>query len=229
MPHSHPTTTTEAPDDGTAVPALAWLSVAAASAALNVSSKTVWRRARRGELTARKVAGERGAKVWEVRLDSTGQSNRPSGQNQTANRPKSPEIERKASGQTERTPNGQPAKATGQTDTVERGANAERMDEMKAEIAFLRNLVEAQQRDAVELRQSLKRALGLAPKQLTAGDATAIARDGPQRAQSGKVGKDSPATGNGQQRQSGARESAGIDYGAICDLIESDLLRKDSP
>lgn len=209
------------PDKTTATGA-AWLSVAGAAAALNVSPKTVWRRARAGELTARKVAGARGAKVWEVCLDSSGQTMRPSGQTQTANqtakRTQSPENEHEASGQTKRTPNGQAAKASGQSDaTGQREIETELRDQLAREREqnqFLRGLVEQRDRDAAELRASLREALRAMPRQLPAPPEAA------QIASANRVPSVAP-----DAVKSPAKREGGLTYSEIADELERGLNR----
>jgi hypothetical protein len=105
-----------------------------------------------------------------------------------------------------------------QSDATERDTNRERIAELKSEVAFLRNLVEAQQRDAVELRQSLKRALDIAPRQL---EAAPIEAQG--AAKSGAAGNDGPAMPEGAR--SGIERQGETDwnsvYGQIADQLES--------
>ena len=97
--------------------------------------------------------------------------------------------------------------------------NAERIAELKAEIAFLRNVVEAQQRDAVETRQALKRALDLAPKQLTTG----AAPDGQQREEIAGAPNNNHADQSAPQKpvkRDGATDWNSI-YGQIADELEA--------
>ena len=94
------------------------------------------------------------------------------------------------------------------------------LDRAHAEISFLRNVIEGQQRDAVETRQALKRALDLAPKQLTAGAAQPIATDAQQRDEIGAAGNHSPTNARGQQTPASAPKSAPITYDSIADELE---------
>ena len=196
------------PNESAPGAAVVWLSVAQAAAALGISSKTVWRRARAGELTARKVASERGGKVWEIALNPSGQTDRPTGQarpdTERPSKAQTPEIEREASGQTERPPSGQAAKPSGQSLSGEAGAAVQFTAHLIEENRFLRATVEQLQRDGAEVRAALREALKLAPKQLTAGessttDATAINR--PQAPQTDVAVKDSPATAKGLRKR----------------------------
>ena len=207
----------------------AWVSARDAAAALGVSEKTVWRRARAGDLIARKVTGARGALVWEIALGPTGQTNRPTGQTnrptgqeQPANRPKAPDSERK--------PGGQPDKPTGQIDDGAAPAlddtGARFMAHLEAENKFLRAALEQRDRDAAELRAALRAALKLtagdATPQLTAGDSADGARAGaasgvvasaPDREQIETL---DPATARGSS-------AAPLTYGDIADGLERDL------
>lgn len=212
----------------------AWLSVAAASAALKVSPKTVWRRARRGELTARKVKGARGVLVWEIAVNQCGQSMRPTGQTIPATipdkRPQSPENEREQTGQPMRPITGQPANVSALIGRIpDDDTGARFMAHLEAENKFLREALEQRDRDAAELRAALRAALSLTAKasapQLTAGDGAPMPTDGPQRAPTGAAGSSGPTTANGQQRGAEARETAPITYDSIADEIERGMNR----
>jgi hypothetical protein len=222
------------PDDdnatGNAGDASAWLSVSAAALALGVSDKTIWRRARRGEITARKVKGARGVLVWEICLNHTGQSNRPTGQaipaTNAANRPTSPDIEREDTGQPLRPITGQPAKVTGQ----KKKKNGARLNEARDEIKFLRGVIEQLQRDGAETRAALRAALKLAGAasvpMLTAGDAPAMPQPTPpappQRKESGATVNDGAANVESSTRAPGARERP-LTIGDIADELERKL------
>jgi hypothetical protein len=210
----------ESPESGAA-----WLSVSEAAAALSVSDKTVWRRARAGQLTARKVAGGRGALVWEIALESTGQK-QPA--NHAANRTEAPESERKQSGQTMRPTGQQPAKPTGQSDGTEATGNGDTgarfMAHLEAENKFLRAALEQRDRDAAELRAALREALKAMPKALTSGAAsgdsqtTATAPEAPTaRAISSDVVLPVETSSGAQNGASGPDVSS---YGALADWLE---------
>lgn len=177
-----------------------------AAKALNVSVRTVQRRIERGQLSAIERDGRR-----LVQLPTGTPTDATPGATVT-----------RQAATSDATPR--------QNDATGRELEAERIAELKAEVAFLRNVVEAQQRDAVELRQSLKRALDLAPKQLGIGDAPAMPQPTPTappgaRA-SGAAVNQGAANVESQQRGNVARETGAFDYGAICDRLESDLLKK---
>ena len=216
---NEPTTGT---DDGGAAPL--WVSVAAAAAALGISSKTVWRRARAGELTARKVAGERGGKVWEIALNPSGQTDRPTGQarpdTERPNDAQTPEIEREASGQTERPPSGQAAKASGQSVSDEAGAAAQFTAHLVEENRFLRATVEQLQRDGAEVRAALREALRAMPKALPPATPT----DAPESPHRAPMGKDTRQAANGSGKGTERGESAPVDwnsvYASLADAID---------
>lgn len=223
MPTPDPTTGTATGNTPDA-PAPAWLSARDAAAALGVSEKTVWRRAKAGTLTARKVASERGGEVWEIALKPTGQTDRPTGQKRPDNRPdkvkQAPESEREP---TDRTATDRPAKPTGQNSDGEADIGARFMAHLEAENKFLRAALEQRDRDAAELRAALRAALkltaGTSAPQLSAGtsapdvasDATATPE--PQRAQ---IYAPDPTTG-------AEKRAAPLTYGDIADQLERDL------
>ena len=146
-----------------------WLSTTQAGAALRISARAVQKRCAAGTLTARRVPIPGGFK-WEVDAreleGGTPEPNRAEPRNSEI---ENSEFHARISQNLGRNPRTQTPELEGGTSELRQNEKSERETEMKAEIAFLRNVVEAQQRDAVELRQALKRALDLAPKQLTAG------------------------------------------------------------
>jgi hypothetical protein len=159
--------------------------------ALGVSVRTVQRRIERGELS---VIERDGRRLVELPDGATSDAT-PVRQTAT-----SVATTRQSVATTR-----QSVATTRQNVATSRDTEAERIAELKAEVAFLRNVVEAQQRDAVELRQSLKRALDLAPKQLGIGDAPAMPETTPPEAP-------------------GAQQSGGYDYGALADELEARLI-----
>lgn len=92
------------------------------------------------------------------------------------------------------------------------------LDRAHAEISFLRNVVEAQQRDAVETRQALKRALDLAPKQLTEG----ATPEGQQSHETRAPTNDSHAD-QGAPQKPAKRDGEPITYDSIADELERRL------
>ena len=199
-----------------------WLTTSQAAAALGISPKTVWRRARAGELTARKVAGERGGKVWEIALKPSGQTDRPSGQTrpdtERPSKAQTPEIEREASGQTERPPNGQAAKPNGQSLSGEAGAAVQFTAHLIEENRFLRATVEQLQRDGAEVRAALREALKQRAPQLPQGSA----QDAPESPQTGAADTDSPKAAKGSENGL-KRDKSPLSYGDIADELERSL------
>ena len=110
-----------------------------------------------------------------------------------------------------------------QTPTVETDLRAQ-LDRAHAEISFLRNVIEGQQRDAVELRQSLKRALDLAPKQLTAGAAPASAPEAQGAPQTAAPINHSPTPARAPQQPTGEPQRP-LTYADIADQLERNLSR----
>lgn len=227
----------DAPGDNTGA---AWLCVRDAAAALGVSEKTVWRRARAGELIARKVTGARGALVWKIALESTGQSNRTTGQKQADNRTETPESERKQTGQTMRPTGQQAAKPTGQNDrigatasgsigngdTPSSSTDARFMAHLEAENKFLRAALEQRDRDAAELRAALRAALkltaGETAPQLTAKPETSPLVTGDATPQTKRAASNGALTT--QARDATAQDvGAALTYGDIADALERDL------
>lgn len=98
----------------------------------------------------------------------------------------------------------------------------EQRDRDRAEIAFLRGIVEQHQRSEAELRQSLREALRAMPKAITAGQhspsSVENAQNGPQ---DGAAGYDGPSVSN--EPESGEnRSESGLSYGDIADWLEQE-------
>ena len=186
-----------------------WLSVAEVSRLEGIAPRTVQRRCTAGKYTFRTLETANGPR-FEIDADSlkNGAATEPKN---AATTPRQNDTFAATNAATRRDNSDQNA-----------ATNAERIAELKAEVAFLRNVVEAQQRDAVETRQALKRALDLAPKQLTTG----AAPDGQQRAQTGAAGNHSHADAATPQKQ--AKRETATDwnsiYGQIADELEAQEL-----
>ncbi len=205
-----------------------WLSASEAAAALGISPKTVWRRARTGELTARKVPSGRGGEVWEIALKTpTDRPAKPNGQNRPTDRPNiAPEVigEREPTGQTERTPTDRPAKPSGQKHDakgeVETATGARFMAHLEEENKFLRAALEQRDRDAAELRAALRAALkltaGVSAPMLTTGTPEPPERE--QIATTDKVPRVTPAS----PQRSAKRDSA-TDWNSIYSQIADEL------
>jgi hypothetical protein len=148
-----------------------WVTVVQAAASLGVSEKTIWRRAKAGNIGARKVPGASGGFVWEIATGPTGQAtDRPDAQadNRPTDRPDKPtgqglavsrEVEqnRPDNRPTDRT------EATGQTDLA-----ARYVARLEGENDFLRRALEQRDRDAAELRAALRSALKISERALPA-------------------------------------------------------------
>jgi len=160
-----PDATVTAPN-GQELPAK-WVSVAQASAAMNLSEKTVLRRIKGGEIKAEKAALPAGGVAWRVRLDSA-MDNGKDTERTIAPEPERTHFEREGrvmdNGKDSAPELSFPRAGTGKDN--DRG---ELLAHLKSENLFLRGLVEQRDRDAAELRQSLKKALEIAPKALTSG------------------------------------------------------------
>ena len=110
-----------------------------------------------------------------------------------------------------------------QAPTVETDLRAQ-LDRAHAEISFLRNVIEGQQRDAVETRQALKRALDLAPKQLTTGAAPASAPEAQGTPQTEAPINHSPTPARAPQQPTGEPQRP-LTYADIADQLERNLSR----
>lgn len=103
----------------------------------------------------------------------------------------------------------------------------DREAELKAEIAFLRGIVESDRRDMAELRAALRKALDIVPRQLTASSGAApdaSASDAPESPLNGAVGSCGQGAVNGPQRGAQRAETA-LSYGDIADELEREMNR----
>ncbi len=146
-------------DAESATTATQWLSVAVAARLVGVSPRAIQRRCQSGKYNARLVRAPKG-EVWEV--DGRALETSATGSATTATLDRDDADAKR---------DDRDAKSEPQPENIPAGVSQwkERESELKDEIRFLRNVVEAQQRDAAELRQSLKKALEIAPRQLTQG------------------------------------------------------------
>lgn len=196
MPNSNPTTTTEAqaPDDGAAVPALAWLSVADAAAVLGVSTRAVQKRAERGTLPARRVQHGRALR-WEI-------DGRKLNENTGANG--SPDVRK--------------VDAKSSQDGREMDAlTARLLAQLETENAFLRATVEQLHRDGAETRAALREALKSKTPQLLAPQSEqSNAGEAPQKASA--PSSEPPAKAGKSEPQ---RAGAALTYGDIADALEA--------
>ena len=207
-------------------PSPQWVSVATAAQMLNVKPRAIQKRAARGSLPARKI-GDGATAQWEIQVDaSNGLNGRVhmdavdaadgrSGRSEDAPSVQSVDAMDASNGRSGRVH----VDAGDASPVADLRAQLERE---RGEVAFLRNIVEAQQRDAVELRQALKRALELAPKQLPPQAPT----DAPQEPHRAPMGDDKGNGVSAPQTGTEARESAPITYASIADELERHLARQ---
>jgi hypothetical protein len=227
----------EAPESGAV-----WLSAAAAAQVLGVSEKTVWRRAKVGQLIGRKVTSARGGLVWEIALNPTGQ---PTGQ--PTDRPDKPtgqrlyKVEQNLTenqgfdAQTDRTSRADKTdRPTGQNGATDRTKEVELLEDALARerenAAFLRGVVEQLQRDGAETRAALRKALDGQPKQLTSGEQSGAASGNLEQlgTKNGRDGGKLRAVKVRSVVTTGAA-SNGADlssYGALADWLENEILER---
>ncbi len=214
-----------------------WISTTEAANLLGVNARAVQKRAARGSLPARKV-GER----WEINADALDASNGP-----RVDASITPKVDASAStdGRIADAPDVQSVPKVDASNGVNGRVQVDAMDangsqdgrdiiadlraqleRERGEVAFLRGIVESDRRDMAEVRAALRSALKLAgdapAPQLTAGDASAIARDGPQRGETGTTGANSPSDTTGAQRPV-KRDGGLLTYGDIADELERTL------
>lgn len=176
-----------------------WVSVATVAARLGVSVRSIQRRCHAGKLRAR-LAPTTSGQQWEINAASLTTSDRN-------DRDATKETTRATEATRETTPNDRndATETTATTQTTfapDTDLAARYTAQLEGENTFLRGVIEQLQRDGAETRQHLKRALELAPKQLTQG--TAI--NGQQR------DHNSEADTNSQQgNQGGAIEADGTE------------------
>jgi excisionase family DNA binding protein len=173
-----------------------WLSVSEAAALLGMSARTVRRQCAAGQLPARRVGS-----VWQVEADAA-----KSDTDLNVNSAKSDTNAAKS--RTSRTPD------AAKSDTPD----SDRVAEMRAEIQFLRGVIEQLQRDGAETRAALREALKSKAPQLTQGSSP----DAPQSPQNGAAGKDSRRAENGAQKPA-ERDGGPVTYGSIADELEEKL------
>ena len=161
-----------------------WLTVAEAAAALDVSEKTIWRRAKAGKIGARKVAGTNGGFVWEIAADATGHpTDRPTGHPDSrptghpTDRPTGQVLAAEPIQERERPDNQTEATDRPTDQTTDRpdktaafdGITARYVTRLEGENDFLRAALEARDRDAAELRAALREALKMSHRALNEG------------------------------------------------------------
>lgn len=165
-----------------------WLTVSQAAAARGISERTLRKRIKAGEIEAEKRAQVGGGVAWCVApLATETEAERKRDGSETENRTGSePEAERKAFKHempTGRKRNGSetevsdPRNGNRTGSGTGSGTEAERIAEMRGEIQFLRGVVEAQNRDAAEMRATMRALVAAMPKALTSGSPQVLAAD----------------------------------------------------
>ena len=199
-----------------------WLTTSQASARLDVAAKTVRRRIERGELEARKSAREGGGVGWLVWIRDECETDNETPIETDKGRERNGQPRRQIERETDNeTPIEADKGAERNAHETDSDRDSERVSDLRDEVKFLRGVIEQLQRDGAETRAALREALKSAPKQLTAGDSSAIEpRGGPQTS---ATAKDSPKSANASGRPGKARESGAIDYNAIADELERSL------
>jgi hypothetical protein len=199
-------------DARTATTATQWVSVAVAARLVGVSPRAIQRRCQSEKYNARLVRAPKG-EVWEV--DSATLETSATGTATTATLDRDDADAKR---------DDRDAQRDAQPQNIPAGVSQwkEREGELREEIRFLRNVVEAQQRDAAELRQSLKKALEIAPRQLTAGNAPAQSDD-----QGARIEASGPQNRGGRGRDGGDQNApnrgGAVTYASIADELENTL------
>jgi purine nucleoside permease len=224
-----------------------WLPVAAAAAALSISTKTLRKRMTAGAVNFRRVSLARGGAAYEVEMETVLEGSKPMFQTdfQTDGKSSKPtshkgyisggvlsvkstgmepvlEVEMESS-----KPTSKPMPESSKTGSI----SSEREAELKEEISFLRGIVESDRRDMAELRAALREALKAMPKALTSGNQSGAAsgemgQNGTDtRAPVGQVGTDSQTTATAPEAPTATAISPdvvlpnGAENGEINDLI----------
>ncbi len=185
-----------------------WVSVGAAARRLELSERTIQRKAARGELEARTVSDNQGKRLL-IRFDVPTPADSLTAPSHAQN--------------------GEGA------DNSPRGADTSFAAHLLEENRFLRGLIEQRDRDAAELRASLREALKLGPKQLAAPspvpqpatvagspiqpDAEESARNAPERAQNGEGGSYGPNVSESARIEDEGAKTP-VSYASIADELE---------
>jgi hypothetical protein len=207
-----------------------WLSIAQACQLFGVSDRTVKRRIEAGEIQSKLENLPRGGVRRLVLVDErAGHERDKTARDVRDTKGTSARDTSKRETQTVRDKTDERAGRAGQTVRDTRGTNGEvellhatvERDRDREEIRFLRNVIEAQQRDAAELRQSLKKALEIAPRHLTAGSAPDAARNGQDGEQTAPMDTEKPARANEPQITPGRDDD--MTYGDIANWLEKEM------
>jgi flagellar biosynthesis GTPase FlhF len=207
-----------------------WVSTSAAAAALGISEKTVWRRAKSGQLLSRKVSGKRGGLVWQIAIDSTAQADNRNSQatTETDNQNGQPDSRngqnQSFERETDRTVrNAQPDKSDRQSDEL----TARLLAQMEREIERLERDKEAWKAQAEEANRNaatataaLREYIKAMPKAITSGAAES-APEQPKRA--AKRTDEQTHAPPADASQNGPDSGAETSYAAIADWLEKEM------
>ena len=229
-----------------------WVSASEVAARLGVSVRAVQKRCTLGKMAARRVTTPGGTR-WEIEARELGHegANEPTNQTseQDASRATLGREPANQSGSFDSRPSSFDAQEDANLDAnpriIRREPGANQTNELRELLererefsAFLKTQLEEANRNAAELRASLREALRAMPKQLVApspsGGAAPVvtpsataaleenARNAPQRAQNGEGGIYGGAASNGAKTGE-VSDGAGLSYGDIADELERRL------
>ena len=151
---------------------LAWLTVSQAATALGIGERAVQKRCEAGKINARRTVTPQGAR-WEI--DPNEITRTPERTNEP-DEPKAPEPANQKPETDSSAVQKHPNERTNQANEPNR--TNEREAELKAEVLFLRGVVEAQNRDAAELRAALREALKISNRALVESSGGAADKQG---------------------------------------------------
>ncbi len=215
-----------------------WLTVSQAAAARGISERTLRKRIKAGEIDAEKRAQAGGGLAWcvapmgtepetERKRDGSGTENRTGSEPEAERKPIKHETppERKRTGSEMESGPEVSDPRTGS------GTESKRIAEMRGEIQFLRGVVEAQNRDAAEMRATMRALVAAQTLALTSGTPQVLAPDETARetmpqvlaetaqrgemqrefeAQNSATGKQTAAKQDGPQNVTTARDGRGL-------------------
>jgi hypothetical protein len=172
-----------------------WLTLAQAAAEHGLSEKTLRKRIVAGQVEGEKISLEGGGTAWRVQPMGALESGVP----EVVPEPSEP----RAGSETERTGSTLEAKSTvpvaERNIAPEAAATIERLAELRDEVKFLRGLVEQRDRDAAELRATLREALKMGSRALPAPGAD-VSPEAPEMPQSAPAGNQAQAAQSGSHR-----------------------------
>lgn len=195
-----------------------WISATGAAKLLGVNSRAVQKRAARGSLPARKIGDK-----WEIDRDAMDASNGRSVDASTVEKVDAVDANHAQIVDASTGLNGRV-----HVDAVDASIVATDRSEIEVELraqlarerefsTILKNQLEAVTQSEAQTKAALREALRAMPKALP--EAGAIQpQGGPRR---DLIASDSPIGKVSAQRATDARESARVDYGAICDSLEA--------